>query len=79
MVDKITKTLQRLSPKEKKWVKNILTQLKKKNLKHLDIKKLKGRTDVYRIRKGKIRIMFRMHKEDIYLLAIERRADTTYN
>ena len=44
----------------------------------LDLKKLKGRNDIYRIRKGKIRIIYRVDNKQIYLLAIERRSENTY-
>jgi mRNA-degrading endonuclease RelE of RelBE toxin-antitoxin system len=50
----------------------------KKQADSLDIKKLKGRDDIFRVRKGDIRIMYRFEKEKIFLLSIERRNDNTY-
>ena len=78
MTDKIQKALARLSTKEKAWIKNLLLQIKNNEVKNLDLKKLKGREDIYRIRKGKIRIIYRTYKDEIYLLAIERRNEGTY-
>lgn len=59
-------------------MKEILLKIKSKNLEDLDIKKLKGREDVFRIRKGKLRIIFIYKKQKIYILSIERRSDNTY-
>lgn len=78
-MDKITKALNRLKPKEQEQVKKILSDIKQNNWHHYDLKKLKGNDDIYRIRKGKIRIIYRYHKDEIFILAIERRSDTTYN
>ncbi|MDO8499329.1 MAG: hypothetical protein Q7S66_01565 [bacterium] len=78
MVDKIQKALNKFSLKEKQTVKNLLLMIKEKNLVGLDIKKLKGREDIYRVRKGKIRIIYRMNDDEIYLLAIEKKNENTY-
>ena len=78
-MDKIEKALQKLSEKERVWVKEILERLQKGNLAGLDIKKLKGRDDIFRIRKGDIRIIYRSDsKGSAFILAIERKSDTTY-
>lgn len=78
MVDKIQKALSRFSAKEKDWVNNLLLQIKNKKMDSLDFKKLKGRDDVYRVRKGNIRIIYRVDEDEIYLLAIERKNEGTY-
>ena len=78
MVDKIQKSLNKLSEKEKNIIKELLVNLKKGKTINLDIKKLKGRDDIYRIRKGRIRIIYRIANKKIFLLAIERRSDNTY-
>lgn len=78
MTDKIQKSLNILSEKEKEAVKNLLIKIKMGRLLGIDIKKLKGREDIYRARKGKIRIIYKMCDDGIYLLAIERRSENTY-
>ncbi|MBI5230334.1 MAG: hypothetical protein HY981_03500 [Candidatus Magasanikbacteria bacterium] len=78
MTDKIQKSLDTLSEKEKEVVKDLLIKIKTGRLLGVDIKKLKGREDIYRVRKGKIRIIYRTSADGIYLLAIERRSETTY-
>lgn len=78
-MDKIQKLLNSLSNKEKLKIKEILLKIKSKNLESLDIKKLKGREDIFRVRKEKLRIIFIYKKNKIYILSIERRNDNTYN
>ena len=79
-MDKIEKALRKLSPRERQQVKQILKKLKNNNLNGLDLKKLKGRDDIFRVRKGDMRIIYKSSDQnDISVLAIERRSDTTYN
>ncbi len=78
MVDKIEKALKKLKEKEREAIKSILTKIQKEKTRDLDIKKLKGRDDIFRVRKGKIRIVFRKSNENISILSIERRSDKTY-
>jgi mRNA-degrading endonuclease RelE of RelBE toxin-antitoxin system len=77
-MDKISKALKRFSFAELKQVRKILEVLSSESTKGLDIKKLKGRDDIYRVRKGQFRIIYRKYKNKIYLLAIERRNERTY-
>jgi len=77
-MDKISKALKKFSSKENKLVKLILEKIKKGDFKDLKIKKLKTRQDIYRIRKGRIRIIYRVKNKRIILLTIEKRSDKTY-
>jgi mRNA-degrading endonuclease RelE of RelBE toxin-antitoxin system len=78
-MDKIAKALQKLSAEERGKIKSVLVAIKSGRTSGLDIKKLKGRQDVFRARKGQIRIIYRViEKGAIYILAIERRNDNTY-
>jgi mRNA-degrading endonuclease RelE of RelBE toxin-antitoxin system len=80
MVDKIQKALDKLSVKERAAVKDILEKIENKNFDGLDLKKLKGRDDVYRVRKGGVRLIYRMgENKEIFVLEIGRRNDNTYN
>jgi mRNA-degrading endonuclease RelE of RelBE toxin-antitoxin system len=78
MVDKIDKALAKLSEKERLSMQTILRDIQSGHTSHLDIKKLQGRDDVYRIRKGKMRIIFQKKDSGIHILAVEKRSDTTY-
>jgi len=78
-MDRIKKALQRLSLKEREQVKFIMTQLNRGSFKYLDLKKLKGRKDIFRVRKGSLRIIFqKKSRGKIAILVIERRSETTY-
>lgn len=80
MVDKIQKAIDKLTAKEKEAVKEILEKIKNRQLKNLDVKKLRGKDDIFRVRKGSVRIIYQdKSKEGIFILAIERRNENTYN
>ncbi len=78
-MDKITKALQKLNSKEKIQVRKILVLIKNNAYFGLDIKRLRGNQDIFRIRKGNIRIIFKKDQnKKIFVLAIERRSEKTY-
>lgn len=76
-MDQIEKALAKLTPKEQAWVEQILQKLVVGDVKGLSIKKLKGREDIFRVRKGDVRIIYRAVKAEIFILAIERRGEAT--
>lgn len=78
MVDRIDKALRRLALKERRAIGELAVRIQKGGLAGLDIKKLRGTDDIYRVRKGDLRIIFRKSADDVFILAIERRNDTTY-
>ena len=79
-MDKIVKALQGLSVKEKEIIKNILLKIKSNTWSGLDLKKLKSRDNIFRIRKGKLRIIFKKQDDgQCFILTIERRSDKTYH
>jgi len=78
-MDKISKALKRLSVKERRGIKNILKNIKLGMFNGLDIKKLKGHDNIFRARKGDLRIVYIKNSTSIKILAIERRSDNTYN
>lgn len=72
-MDKIAKALKKISPSERKKFEELLIKVEANNLKNLDVKKLKGHDEIYRVRKGNMRIIFRKVDEDIFLLAVEKK------
>lgn len=78
-MDKISKALNKLSPQEKKKLKVILNKIKLEKFDGLDVRKLKGHDNIYRVRKGKMRIMFLKNEKKISIIALERRGDNTYD
>lgn len=80
MVDRMQKALDKMSDKEKKEILAIMYHIESGAVGRYDIKKLKGQKDIYRVRKGKFRILYRLDSNgSAKVLAIERRNDTTYN
>ena len=78
-MDKIEKALSKFSVKERDIVRKILNKLRKEDVLGLSIEKLKGRADIFRVRKGNIRIIYQKEASDgIFILAIERRSEKTY-
>lgn len=77
-MDKIQKALSKLSDKERKQVKDTLARLNSGNILGLDIQKLKGYKDIFRVRKGDVRIIYQKLERGIFILAIEHRSEKTY-
>jgi len=77
-MDRIKKALDKLGFQEKQKVKEILLQIDKGSSQNLDVKKLKGIDNIFRVRKGNIRIIFRKKNNSIKILTIERRGSKTY-
>ncbi len=79
MVDRIRKTLRQLSPKQQKFLIDVIGRILRNDLVGLDVKKLQGLNDVYRVRKACFRVIFRRitNGENI-IIAVERRSKSTY-
>ena len=77
-MDRTEKFLRKLSAKELLLVEEVIVNLYKEKVTGLDIKKLKGHNDVYRVRYNRIRIIFRKVNKEIMILEISRRSEKTY-
>lgn len=77
-MDKISKALNKLTVKEKEKIKDIIETLQSGRFDNLDIKKLKGRSDIFRVRKGDLRVVYQIKNKQIFILQIGRRKETTY-
>ena len=78
-MDRAAKFLNKLGQKERKVIKEVLEKIKFGNIANLDIKKLKGSDNYFRVRKGEIRIIYRIDEnKEVFLLSIERKNDNTY-
>ena len=80
MVNKIDKALGRLTAKERASIERILSDIENGDVLQYDLKKLKGYDNVFRIRQGSMRVIYRRAPNgELILLAVNRRNDTTYN
>lgn len=77
-MDKISKALKRLSLKERRQIKEFLLKIENGDFTGLDVKKLKDQEDIFRVRKGDLRIIFQRKNGIITILTIERRSEDTY-
>lgn len=77
---KLERIIKKFSVVERKVIKDTIIQLKMGSFAGLDVKKLQGSRDIYRVRKGSIRIMYYLGADkEIVIFAIARRSDKTYN
>lgn len=74
----LDKILSKLKGEEKEKIELLIKTIVSLNWRSLDVKKLKGHQNIFRVHKGKIRIIFKKDKKDIFILAIERRKEDTY-
>ncbi len=80
MADKIAKALNKLSDRERKAAKLIFEDIARGAVNRYDLKKLKGHGNIFRIRKGKLRIIYRIDEfGGVFILTVERRSEHTYN
>jgi len=77
-MDKIRKFLRKLSPKDRRMVEGLVELILLRDTESLDVKKLKGYADIYRVRKGKIRIMYQQTDSGVRLISIDNRDENTY-
>lgn len=77
-MDKVDKALKRLTPKEKERIKNIIKVLQSGHLDNLDIKKLKGRDDIFRVRSGNLRVIYQIRDNRIFILKLGHKKEDTY-
>lgn len=74
----LKKLLAKFDPKEKQTLEFLIEKVVSLDWYGLDIKKLQGHQDFFRLRKGKLRIVFIKNKGSILIVAIERRNEKTY-
>ena len=73
------KKLKKFSAKERTEIEHLVEKILDRQFTGLDFKKLKGLKNIFRLRKGKIRIIFELKSgQEPHILAIERRREDTY-
>lgn len=77
-MNKVDKVLLKIPKEYRIKILNTLSLIKNKKVENLDIKKLKGLSNLYRFRIGDYRIQFKITSEDIFILDISKRNDNTY-
>lgn len=78
-MDQITKALLKLSDKQRQKLMEAYGQVLNGRSKALDVKKLKGHRNVYRLRVGGCRLVFQEIADNEYIiLYVGKRDDKTY-
>ena len=66
----LSKLLSKFNEKERKAIELSIKKVISLQWRGLDIKKLKGYQDIFRLRKGNLRIIFQMKNKSIFILTI---------
>lgn len=78
-MDRISKVLAKLTDKEKETLAEIFAKIQTGKTLGLDLKKLKGYGNIYRVRFGQWRVIYRIdNKGKIFLVSFDRRNEQTY-
>ncbi len=74
----LKKLLSKFDKAERRVIETLIEKIISLNWRDLDIKKLKGYQDIFRVRHGKIRIIFSKDGRKIFIFSIDRRRESTY-
>ena len=77
MSDKIKKLLAKLTPEERELVKLLILRIKLGDTIGLNIKLLSGHVNLFRVRKGRLRIVYRKNHKEFSIVRIDRRNEKT--
>jgi len=77
-MDTLDKFVKKLSLQERTKLKEVIQQVLSGDIKNLDIKKLKGHVNIFRIRVGNHRIVFTNEQGITRIIFIGRKSDVTY-
>jgi mRNA-degrading endonuclease RelE of RelBE toxin-antitoxin system len=75
---KIEKELAKFNQKEKQVIKELVTKILAHKWTELNSLKLTNSKDTFRVKKGRIRIIFASVNGNIKIKSIQRRSDRTY-
>jgi hypothetical protein len=78
-MNKIEKFLRKQDSDRRDSILALMRQIILGNLQNLDVKKLKGKEDVFRVRTGRIRITFIKKDIGYEIKELNNRDDNTYN
>lgn len=77
-MDKVGKLLKKISKKDANKIADIFEKIQSGNNKNLDIKKLKGYPNVFRVRIGIYRVIYKIIDGHIWIIDLSKRDDNTY-
>lgn len=74
----LRKLLSKFNQEDREVLESLIEKIISLDWRGLDIKKLQRYQDMFRLRKGRLRIIFYKYKIDIHIIDIERRNEKTY-
>lgn len=77
-MNKIDKLLKKLNARDRLRIEQVLLKLLSDQLESLDIKRLKNTEDLYRVRVGQYRVIYRYNSSGKKLIDISKRDEKTY-
>ncbi len=77
-MNKLQKAIAKLPKEHKTTFSLLMVRLLSRDFLGLNITQLKGKKDIYRLRHGKLRVIFHMHKDELLVLQVGLRSEKTY-
>ena len=79
-MDKLQKLFRRIREVDRDRLIAIISEIKSGKIAHLDVRKLKGKITIYRVRKGRFRILFKRRKDtgEFEITDVKYRDEGTY-
>ena len=74
----LKRLLAKFNQEEREILEALIEAIVSLDWERLDIKKLKGYQNVFRVRKGNLRIIFLKEQKRIFIMSIDRRNEKTY-
>jgi len=78
MTDKISKLLAKIPVKDLLRIQQTLEKIKDLQFEGLNIKAIKGQNEIFRVRVGRYRIIYKLEDKNIFLISIDKRNEKTY-
>ncbi len=79
MVDKITKIVQKMTAKNRSKIDEVVCKILVGDTENLQVKKLKGFKNMFRVRVGDYRIIYFDDGNEVILKNIRKRDESTYS
>lgn len=77
-MNKIEKFLAKLDSHKRLFVLELMYRIKSGDLSNLNIKKLEGHDNLFRLKKGYFRIIFSKNSDEINIVSVDKRSEKTY-
>lgn len=77
-MDKLQKALAKLPKQHRAIFDALMIKLLARDFLGLNIAKMKGYKDIYRVKHGRLRVIFKMNQQGLFILEVGLRSERTY-